>query len=56
MNSNPFKEIQENKQPSEELRSKVLGNIDKLKLFIDLAELFIVKQPQSITSVLMDKK
>ncbi|NIJ46320.1 hypothetical protein FHR24_002804 [Wenyingzhuangia heitensis] len=54
--SNPFKEIQENQQPSPELRKKVLGNIDALKLSLDLADLFLVKQPQILSTIFKKKK
>ena len=55
--SNPFKEIQENKAPSEDLRRRVLGDIDKVKLTLDIAELFLLQSPQIITSLFKtDKK
>ncbi len=53
---NPFKEIQENNQPSKDLRKKVLGDIDKLKLTLDMVDLFLVKQPQVITTLFKNKK
>lgn len=49
--SNPFKEIQEHNTPSEDIRRKVLGDVDKVKLTLDIAELFLLKSPQIITSL-----
>ncbi len=51
MKSNPFKEIQEHQEPSKELKRRVLGDIDKIKLSMDLAELFLI-HPQNVISTL----
>lgn len=56
MSGNPFKEIQENQKPSKELRKKVLGDIDKLSLAIDLAELFLINQPKVLSTFFKNKK
>ena len=56
MNNNPFKEIQENKEPSKELRGRILGNVDKIQLAVDLADLFLIKQPQIITTLFEKNK
>lgn len=54
--SNPFKEIEKHEQPSKELRKKVLGNIDNVKLTLDIADLFLVIQPQIISSLFKNNK
>lgn len=54
--SNPFKEIQENQEPSKELRQRVLGNLDKLSLAVDLAELFLINQPKVLSTLFKNKK
>lgn len=53
--SNPFKEIQENEEPSKELRQKVLGDLDRLGLALDLAELFLIHQPKVLSSLFKSK-
>ena len=54
--SNPFKEIQENNVPPKNLRKKVLGDVDKVKLVLDLADLFLIKQPQVILTLFKNNK
>lgn len=54
--SNPFKEIQENNTPSDDLRRRVLGDVDKIKLTLDIAELFLVQSPQIISSLFKTKE
>lgn len=55
--SNPFKEIQETKAPSEDLRRRVMDDIDKVKLTLDIAELFLLQSSEIITSLFKtDKK
>ncbi len=53
--SNPFKEIQENEKPSKKLRQRVLGDLDRLNLAVDLADLFLVQQPKIITTLFNNK-
>ncbi|MDO6738054.1 hypothetical protein [Wenyingzhuangia sp. 2_MG-2023] len=54
--SNPFKEIQENHEPSKELRKKVLSDVDMLKLTLDLADLYLIKYPKILSTLFKNKK
>ena len=57
--SNPFKKILHHKEVPEVLKQKVLDDINMIKLSIDIADLFVVKYPNTIGSFLSntpDKK
>lgn len=45
---NPFKKLLHNKEVPEVLREKVINDISLIKLSIDLADLFVVKYPNTI--------
>ena len=49
---NPFKKILRNEEVPKVLKEKVINDIDKIKLTIDLADLFMVKYPNTIGDLL----
>ncbi|MGY6648635.1 hypothetical protein [Wenyingzhuangia sp. IMCC45574] len=49
--NNPFKDIQGNEKPSKDLRNRVLGDLDRLNLALDLADLFLIQQPKVLTAL-----
>ena len=49
---NPFKKILHNEELPRVLREKVLNDVAMIKLSIDLADLFVVKYPNSIADLL----
>ena len=53
---NPFKKIIHSEKISENMKAKVLGDIERLKLAIDLADLFMIKQPNIFNDVLKTNK
>lgn len=50
--SNPFKKILHHHEVPDVLKQKVLNDINMIKLTIDVADLFLVKYPNTIGSVL----
>ncbi len=54
--NNPFKEIQGNESLPEDHREKVLGDIDKTKLFLDLANFFLTEHPKVILTLFDNTK
>lgn len=46
---NPFKKLLHNEEVPEVLREKVINDISLIKLSIDLADLFVVKYPNTIS-------
>jgi len=50
--SNPFKKILHHYEVPEVLKEKVLNDINMIKLTIDVADLFLVKYPSTIGSIL----
>lgn len=50
--SNPFKKILHHYEVPEVLKEKVLNDINMIKLTIDVADLFLVKYPNTIGSIL----
>jgi hypothetical protein len=50
--SNPFKKILHHYEVPEVLKEKVLNDINMIKLTIDVADLFLVKYPKTISSFL----
>jgi hypothetical protein len=49
---NPFKKILEHQEVPKVLKDKVLGDVAKIKLAIDMADLFVVKYPNTMGSLL----
>jgi hypothetical protein len=49
---NPFKKILHNEQVPEILKNRVMNDISLIKLSIDLADLMVVKYPETITNLL----
>lgn len=47
---NPFKEILENEQLPEEIRKRVINDIDLINLSLQMADLFVVKTPDFLAS------
>jgi hypothetical protein len=50
--SNPFKKILHHYEVPEVLKEKVLNDINMIKLTIVVADLFLVKYPKTIGSIL----
>lgn len=53
--SNPFKEILQHYEVPEVLKQKVLNDINMIKLTIDVADLFLVKYPNTVGDILSGK-
>lgn len=49
---NPFKKILHNEQVPEILKNRVMNDISLIKLSIDLADLMVVKYPETIIDLL----
>ncbi len=49
---NPFKEILQNEEVPKLLKDKVMNDISFIKLSIDIADLFVIKYPNTIASLL----
>ena len=49
---NPFKKILHHEEVPKILKDKVLGDVAKIKLTIDIADLFVVKYPNTIGDLL----
>lgn len=49
---NPFKKILDHQEVPKVLKDKVLGDVAKIKLTLDIADLFVVKYPSTIGSLL----
>jgi len=52
---NPFKKILHNEDVPEILREKVINDIALIKLSLDVADLFIIKCPNTIGEFIVDK-
>lgn len=50
--SNPFKKILHHYEVPEVLKQKVLNDINMIKLTIDVADLFLVKYPNTVGDIL----
>ena len=50
--SNPFKKILHHYEVPEVLKQKVLNDINMIKLTIDIADLFLVKYPNTVGDIL----
>ena len=53
---NPFKKILDHQEVPKILKSKVLNDVDKIKLTLDIADLFVVKYPNTIGDILSGGK
>lgn len=49
---NPFKKILHNEELPEVLRNKVLDDVAMIKLSIDMADLFVVKYPNTVADLI----
>lgn len=49
---NPFKKILHNQEVPQILKEKVLNDVAMIKLTIDMADLFVVKYPNTIGDLL----
>ena len=49
---NPFKKIFEHQEVPKVLKEKVLNDVGMIKLTLDVADLFVVKYPSTIGSLL----
>ena len=49
---NPFKKIFEHQEVPKVLKEKVLNDVGLIKLTLDVADLFVVKYPNTIGSLL----
>tara|TARA_R110002073_G_scaffold279026_1_gene443164 strand:+ start:451935 stop:452123 length:189 start_codon:yes stop_codon:yes gene_type:complete len=53
---NPFKKILHQEELPQKLKEKVMNDISFIKLSIDVADLFAVKYPEAIDSLLRMKE
>lgn len=53
---NPFKKLLHNEKVPEVLKEKVINDISLIKLSLDLADLFVVKYPNTIGEFLTTEK
>jgi len=53
---NPFKKILHNEEVPKLLKEKVMNDISFIKLSLDMADLFVVKYPNTIGSFLSTDK
>ena len=49
---NPFKKILHHEEVPKVLKEKVLNDIGKIKLALDVADLFVVKYPKTVSDLL----
>lgn len=49
---NPFKKIFEHQEVPKVLKDKVLNDVGMIKLTLDVADLFVVKYPNTMASLL----
>lgn len=52
---NPFKKLLHSEELPKVLRKKVLNDVGAIKLTIDIADLFVVKYPNTIADLLIGK-
>lgn len=50
---NPFKKILHNEELPEVLKERVLNDVAMIKLTLDMADLFVVKYPNTISDLLI---
>ena len=53
---NPFKKLIHNEEVPKVLREKVINDISLIKLSLDVADLFVVKYPNTISEFLDTEK
>ena len=53
---NPFKKILHNEEVPKILKDKVINDISLIKLSIDLADLFVIKYPNTVSELLDTEK
>ena len=53
---NPFKKILHHEEVPKVLKEKVLNDIGKIKLALDVADLFVVKYPKTVADLLTGGK
>ncbi|MFV0573578.1 MAG: hypothetical protein ACK5M1_14310 [Xanthomarina gelatinilytica] len=53
---NPFKKVIHNEKLPEIIRTKVIDDINMIKLTLDVADLFVVKFPDTIGETLKKKQ
>jgi len=53
---NPFKQILHNEELPQVLKKKVLNDVAMIKFTIEMADLFVVKYPNTIGDLLMGGK
>tara|TARA_R110001583_G_scaffold52821_1_gene163626 strand:+ start:5780 stop:5974 length:195 start_codon:yes stop_codon:yes gene_type:complete len=53
---NPFKKILHNEEVPKVLREKVINDISLIKLSLDIADLFVIKYPNTIGEILNAEK
>ncbi|WP_111706622.1 hypothetical protein [Lutibacter citreus] len=53
---NPFKKILHNEEVPKILKEKVINDISLIKLSIDLADLFVIKYPNTVSELLDTEK
>ncbi|MBT8316384.1 MAG: hypothetical protein HKP59_02040 [Lutibacter sp.] len=53
---NPFKKILHNEEVPKVLRERVINDISLIKLSIDMADLFVIKYPNTIGEILDTEK
>ncbi|WP_369048544.1 hypothetical protein [Tenacibaculum sp. UWU-22] len=51
---NPFKKILSNEEVPKVLKERVLNDVAKVKLMIDMADLFVVNYPSILADLLKD--
>ena len=56
MEQNPFKELETHKEVPEEIKEKVMDNVETLKLFMEMGDLFSLKFGSIFESLLKTKK
>ncbi|WP_417444481.1 hypothetical protein [Joostella sp.] len=49
---NPFKKIINNEKLPESVKGKVMEDVDIIKLSLDIADLFMIKYPDTLTDIL----
>ncbi|WP_335964655.1 hypothetical protein [Galbibacter sp. PAP.153] len=49
---NPFKKIIQNEKLPDSIKEKIMEDIDMIKLTLDVADLFMIKYPDTINDIL----
>ncbi|MCX2678414.1 hypothetical protein OOZ15_00535 [Galbibacter sp. EGI 63066] len=53
---NPFKKIIHNEKLPETLKGKVMEDVDFIKLSLDVADLFVIKYPDTLDNIMNIRK